>query len=83
MDKETEIPERVVERAQFDPPLAPEDSSLVEPVELVESLLKAVEIVLPITAEFAWVKNQRQRSFLYCSAGWYQARKECYPACAN
>ena len=46
-------PERVVELAQYDPPLSPEDSllvELVEPVELVElvgGLLMAVEIVIP------------------------------------
>ena len=49
-------PERIVELTQFDPPLSPEDSSLVElvePVELVElvelvgGLQMAVEIVLP------------------------------------
>ena len=36
-----------MELAQFDPPLSPEDSSLVELVELVGGLLMAVEIVLP------------------------------------
>ena len=44
--------ERVVELTQFDPPLSPEDSSLVElvelvePVELVGGLQMAVEIAL-------------------------------------